>query len=667
MRTRLGFASLLLLLALAAPAAQAENFNPTLINLPTDSADVLGGGTDGSRVVFSSGAALAGDADSSLDLFAFAGGATTWLSGPSNSPGDMIFDFVSRDARHVVFSTNQSLVGFDTNGQYDVYESFDGGAPVLVSQSDGVGVYVGPSQADFDGATPDGTRIFFHTQDSLTADDDNPAPDSDVYERRGGTTTLISQPNNFITQPDAQGAQFQGTSDDGAHVWFTTTDQMTDGQTGGFDTDVDDAQDVYERFRSGPDDGGSTLHLSRGNSANAAFWRAANAAGTHVAISTRDNVDELPDDDGDSFDDVYAIRPGQVSEIASVGPSGNGGNLIGTFARVSENGRFYLFWSGQPLTPDDTDNAIDYYVRDLEADTTELVSGTLPSSNLVFYNFSLSGRRVLFSSNDAMLPEDTDNNQFDTYLWDNGTLKLITNTDRPTSQRAANRDVSRIYFETDASLTGDDTDGGVTDVFMWKDGAISLVSRSPAPTATNPAGQAILVATTESDVVLFKTSERMTPNDTDSTQDIYAAAPGPVPVVTGPGPGTGTTPGGGGVPDKIAPIISGLKPILAKLRAALSKGLKVRLGCNERCTVEIVVTIDAKTAKRAKLGKKTTVVARGKGTINAGRTTTVTVKFTAKAKKALRKLSKVKLKIKVTVTDAAGNKRSSTRTVTLRR
>ena len=94
----------------------------------------------------------------------------------------------------------------------------------------------GAADAEFGGASSDGSRVFFHTNESLVSADTD--AQLDVYERSGAQTTLIS------TGPaggnGAIAAGFTGASADGAHVFFATSESLV-----GADTDT--RQDVYER------------------------------------------------------------------------------------------------------------------------------------------------------------------------------------------------------------------------------------------------------------------------------------------------------------------------------------------------------------------------------------------------------------------------------------
>jgi hypothetical protein len=85
--------------------------------------------------------------------------------------------------------------------------------------------------------------------------------------------------------------------------------------------------------------------------------------------------------------------------------------------------------------------------------------------------------------------------------------------------------------------------------------------------------------------------------------------------------------------------------------------------------VRVDVTVDGRTAKRLRLSKRATAVrvASGTATVAKGVRQSVTVRFTAKAKRALRRVRTVKAAMRVTATDAAGNARKQARSLTLSR
>ena len=179
--------------------------------------------------------------DTTIDIYERAGGTTTRIStGPAGGNGYFtnFFRGASEDGTRVLFYTYEPLEAADTDTRLDLYERF-GGTTTRIS--------TGPSggNGNFDvsfrrGASADGTRVFFETQEPLVAGDSDTCPFTtgctDVYERFGGTTTLIS------TGPaggnGSFGAGFSGASADGTRVFFETNESLVAG-------DTNNAQDVY--------------------------------------------------------------------------------------------------------------------------------------------------------------------------------------------------------------------------------------------------------------------------------------------------------------------------------------------------------------------------------------------------------------------------------------
>jgi hypothetical protein len=118
-------------------------------------------------------------------------------------------------------------------------------------------------------------------------------------------------------------------------------------------------------------------------------------------------------------------------------------------------------------------------------------------------------------------------------------------------------------------------------------------------------------------------------------------------------------------PDKLAPTL-GLVIAKLKLKALLAKGLPVTVSCSEPCKFGLALTVDSKTAKKLHLSRVATV-GRASGTLTTAGKKKVVVKLTKKAKKALRKAKKVVLSVKMTATDAAGNRATKTKKVTVKR
>ena len=145
------------------------------------------------------------------------------------------------------------------------------------------------------------------------------------------------------------------------------------------------------------------------------------------------------------------------------------------------------------------------------------------------------------------------------------------------------------------------------------------------------------------------------------TQTITVTAPAPPaqvpPVVSQSSPA-----------DITAPAFS-LTSASQKLNAVLSKGLRLVLNPSERATATITVTVDRASARKLKLKRNAKGPVKVGGltkTLAAGQST-LAVKLTAKAGKAIKKVAKVELLITVAMRDAAGNRATDTMKVTLKR
>ena len=128
----------------------------------------------------------------------------------------------------------------------------------------------------FGGASSDGTRVIFETEDSLLAADTDAV--TDVYRRQGGGTFLVSW---VINGNGPFGSFVEGTSDDASRIFFTTDDQLV-----AADTDV--STDLYERSR-----GATTLVSTGAINGNGSFdvtFQQASSDGTRVIFRSGEQL-----------------------------------------------------------------------------------------------------------------------------------------------------------------------------------------------------------------------------------------------------------------------------------------------------------------------------------------------------------------------------------------
>jgi hypothetical protein len=349
---------------------------------------------DGLHAFFSTAEPLVpADTDSSIDVYERYNGTTRLVStGPASSSSDFdaYYKGCSDDGTHVFFQSAEQLTSGDSDAEPDVYDRSNGNTTTLLSTGPAGGN--GAFASALRGATHDGSHVFVETEERLTTPDTDSS--NDVYDRSGGTTTLIS------TGPaggnGAADAFFSGSSNNGAVAWFETNESLVTG-------DTDGKQDVYQRS------GGSTTLVSTGPSGGSgsydASFQGASADGSRVWIGT---FERLAQTDTDSTFDVYERSGGTTTQL-STGPAGGNGAADAFFAGAVQDGSAVFFETVESLVTADTDAYLDVYRR--PQGTTTLVStgpdGT-PSSYSNFLTTNNNGSRVFFETGDQLLSQDTD-------------------------------------------------------------------------------------------------------------------------------------------------------------------------------------------------------------------------------------------------------------------
>ena len=369
------------------------------------------------KVFFTTGESLvAGDTDNCSgegcdDIYQRSAGTTTLISAGGNGAFHATFAGGSSDGSRVFFETDESLSGSDSDdcnsitpglqGCIDVYERSGGTTTLVSTGSPGNGAY----HAAFEGTSSDGSKAFFSTGEPLVAGDTDDCDPSatvqgctDVYERSGGATTLVSvgTPGNAAFH-----AAYDANSQDGSRVFFTTRESLEAG-------DTDSQNDVYQRS-------GTTTRISTGstggNGAFAASFQGASADGTRVFITTVEKLENPPDTD--SSQDVYQ-RLGSTTTLVSIGSSGGNGAFPAFFDEVSQDGTRVFFSTAEKLeNPPDTDSSQDIYERS-SLTGLALISigpnGGNGAPQAVFDGVSADGTHVFFHTSEKLVnPPDTDN------------------------------------------------------------------------------------------------------------------------------------------------------------------------------------------------------------------------------------------------------------------
>jgi hypothetical protein len=487
-------------------------------------ATYAGASQDGTVVFFLTLESLVpADTDTAQDLYMRANGVTTLISigpvGGNSSLDDAIYDAVSADGSYAYFSTTEKLTSNDTDTARDVYQ-WHNGTVTLVS----IGPVGGNGAIDafYIGNSDDGTKVWFDTTEKLTSDDTDGIY-QDVYQSSGGTTTLIS------TGPTGGSGAFHAYyldhSADGSHVYFQTGEAEVAGDTDGV------FQDVYDRsggtttlVSTGPVGGNGAFDASYGGlSADAShvFFMTKEALTTDDTDTSRDVFDRSG---GTTTRASTGPSGGNGAYNANfVGASQDGSKVWfetrePLVASDTDSGCLDAF--GNPVL-----TCNDVYER--SSGSTSLISccgnGAFDAS---YSGASLDGSKVFFRTGEAQTVDDTDGTYQDVFQRAAGTTTLLsggTNGPHDVFYTGASSDGSRVFFQTNESLLAADTDGGYQDVYERNAGSTYLLSTGP--TTTNAAISAFYGGSSKDGLrVFFETAEALTTADIDGSQDVYQSS-----------------------------------------------------------------------------------------------------------------------------------------------
>jgi hypothetical protein len=424
-----------------------------------------GNSSDGTKVFFRTAEKMvAADTDNAMDIYLRSAGTTTLISlGPNGGNGTQtaFYRASTPDGTRVFFETAESLINTDTDIARDVYQWASGTVTRLSTGPNG------GNSSDFDtfyeGSSTDGTRVFLGTDESLVSTDTDLF--ADVYERVGSTTNHLSigpagGNGNINFDYDAF---FDGASADGTKVWFDTDEALTT-------DDLDTGYDIYER--SGATITRISTGLGGGNTGPDAFFNAGSADGTRVFFDT---IESLASSDTDPSTDIYVRSGGATTQVSTAAGTGNGGEFASFAAITGSAGADVFFTTPEALVGTDIDGFEDVYQRDLGSSTTTLISvapGTGNGLNPAFFagvGGTAPDLRVFFTTDEQMVSADTDL-AIDVYERQGSATTFLTEGHNGNDQdvnplfRASSADGTKVVFDTAEPLLAEDTDS-VQDVY----------------------------------------------------------------------------------------------------------------------------------------------------------------------------------------------------------
>lgn len=405
------------------------------------------------------------------------GGYPTFPPGSQNAVG------ASNDFSHVFFQSNASLTSDSPPGETStkLYE-WDG------QTLRNVGILPGESVPTTEGITPylPELRPVSESGASVVFGVEEPGVGVQVFRRAGGQTVEASASQRAIPDPAGpRSAKFVGAAADGSSVFFTSSGKLTDdaetGETGAGEEDL--APNLYRYDVAG----GVLTDLTvdtNGDERGAAVGTVIVAAGGSAAYFVAEGVlapggqVNQPNlyrwSQGGGIEFIGILSPSD-SLTSGFAPEGST-NASGTaFAFVSEAGlagralgvagipEIYRYAPGEGLA------CVSCGLGVMKA------GAKMPPPNLVLGSgagkpLSADGRKVFFTTTDALIPQDT-NGKADAYEWEGGVDSLLsTGTGNSNSYfidaSPSGRDA---FIATREQLVKSDTDENV-DVYDVREG-----------------------------------------------------------------------------------------------------------------------------------------------------------------------------------------------------
>jgi Tol biopolymer transport system component len=206
-------------------------------------------------------------------------------------------------------------------------------------------------------------------------------------------------------------------------------------------------------------------------------------------VTFQSRADNLSDEDNDAVINVYVrdLEAGTTTLVSRAsGPSGPAANGDSGHATISTDGRFVAFHSSATnLSANDVNGSTDVFVRDLQAGTTTLVSrasgpaGAPSEDTSGEPSISADGRLVAFESNGRNLSDEDAPGAIDVFVRDlqANTTTLVSRAsatatgdgpvaDAPSSAASISADGRFVAFESGARNLSDDDRDATGDVFV---------------------------------------------------------------------------------------------------------------------------------------------------------------------------------------------------------
>jgi hypothetical protein len=318
---------------------------------------------------------------------------------------------------HVV-SEGGSRIFFTALGNLALYMREGGTATTLISASHRTGANPTiPHEGIFQGASVDGSKVFFESAVKLT-NDATPGYNLYRYDVATGLTDLTTgDPNGANVEPGG----VVGSSEYGSYVYFVATGALA-GENAEERSPSTGAPNLYVWH-----DGTVTFIATLDASLDKSDWRSnlglttrLTPDGRHLAfdsVKSLTGYDNTDANSGEPDSEVFVYEAGAGLSCMSCNPSGArpvGSSTLDRRAsaqymqrNLSADGSRLFFDSYDALVPGDTNGRQDVY--EYENGHVHLISSGTGGENAVFLDASASGNDAFFATRQSLVPGDTDN------------------------------------------------------------------------------------------------------------------------------------------------------------------------------------------------------------------------------------------------------------------